>query len=137
MVEQDAAPAGGRRTLLPSSRAVTGLRLGAIGPPARSWLMAGRTARSEFEGTAAQKESCWRAIGRPAGGCQKRGPSPFKTPRWRAERRRIFPKGGCAIDYLTRLLGAPFPRISRDEGKTGLPRAATKNRGDFSWLFDN
>jgi hypothetical protein len=56
--EQDAAPAGGRRTLLPSSRAVTGLRLGAIGPPARSWLMAGRTARSRLKGTAAQKELC-------------------------------------------------------------------------------
>ena len=28
MVEQDAAPAGGRRPLLPSSRAATGLRLG-------------------------------------------------------------------------------------------------------------
>jgi hypothetical protein len=39
--ELDAAPAGGRRTLLPSSRAVTGLRPGALSPPARSWLIAG------------------------------------------------------------------------------------------------
>ena len=31
-------------------------------------------------------------------GCQKRGPLHRKTPRWRAERRRIFPKGRCALE---------------------------------------
>jgi hypothetical protein len=33
MMEQDAAPAGGRRTLLPSPRAAPGLRPGALGTP--------------------------------------------------------------------------------------------------------
>ena len=98
--------------------------------------MAGRTARSRLDGTAAQKGSRSESGRTPRRRLPKARPVADKTPRWRAERRRIFPKGGCAIDYLTRLLGAPFPRISRDEGKTGLPRAATKNRGDFAWLFD-
>ena len=75
--------------------------------------MAGRTVRPEFEGTAAQKESCWRAIGRPAGGCRKRGPCIVR-------RRDGAPKGAASsqkedaqLNYLTRLLGAPSPRISR------------------------
>ena len=39
MMEPDAAPAGGRRTLLPSTRAAPGLRPAAnTSLPARSWL---------------------------------------------------------------------------------------------------
>jgi hypothetical protein len=91
--------------------------------------MAGRTVRPEFEGTAAQKESCSKSGRTFCRRLPEARPVHRKTPRWRAERRRIFPKGRCAIDYLTRLLGAPSPRILRGQRKTGLPRAATKNRG--------
>src|ERR1700746_2185885 len=41
----------------------------------------------------------------------KARPVTVTTLRWRAERRRIFSKGRCAIDYLKRFLGAPSPRI--------------------------
>ena len=73
--------------------------------------MAGRTARSEFEGTAAQKEPCSKNGRTFRGRLPEARPVADKTPQWRAERRRIFPKGRCAIDYLTRLLGAPSSRI--------------------------
>jgi hypothetical protein len=46
-------------------------------------------------------------------------------------------KEGAQSNYLTRLLGAPSPRISEgDERDNGVPGAA-KNTGDFAWLFEN
>jgi hypothetical protein len=66
------------------------------------------------------------AVARSAARCRK-------TPRWRAGGRRIFPKGRCATELLTRLLGAPSPRILRGtEWDDGVPGAA-KNTGDFAW----
>ena len=60
--------------------------------------MAGRTVRPEFEGTAAQKESCSESSRTPRRRLPEARPVADKTPRWRAERRRIFPKGRCAIE---------------------------------------
>jgi hypothetical protein len=67
----------------------------------------------------------------------KARPVADKTPRWRAERRRIFPKGRCA----TELPDAPSRRAipSYFEGRKrdyGVPGAA-KNTGNFAWLFGN
>ena len=121
----------------PNPRAVTGLRLEALGPPARSWLMAGQHGASKVRRHGGPEGAVFpRAEDIPAIGCRKRGPLHRKTPRWRAERRRIFPKGRCAIDYQTRLLGAPSPRILRGtEQDDGVPGAA-KSTGDFAWLFE-
>jgi hypothetical protein len=56
-------------------------------------------------------------------------------------RRDGAPKGAASSQKedaqsndLTRFLGAPSPLLFEREGKTGLPRAATKNRGDESCL---
>ena len=68
--EQDAAPAGGRRTLLSSFRAVTGLRPGTLlRCPAGSWLIAGHASVA------------WLLEARPV---------IDKTLPWRAERRRVL-----------------------------------------------
>ena len=62
----DAAPAGRGQNASPRSRAAPGLRPGALRPPARSSLTAGRNAR------------------------QKARPGAVWTLRWRAERRHTF-----------------------------------------------
>src|ERR1700704_6266059 len=104
--------------------------------------MAGRTARSRLDGTAARKGSCSESGRTPRRRLPKARPVAVMTPRWRAERRRIFPKGRCAIDYLTRLLGAPSPRffagvdspdppVRGTKWDNGVPGAA-KNTGDVA-----
>src|ERR1043166_2163158 len=67
MMGQDTALAGGRETLLPKLPGGAGTRPEALGPPARSSLMAWPAAWAMAESAARQ---------------------PFQTPRWRAERRR-------------------------------------------------
>ena len=52
--------------------------------------MAGRTVRSEFEGTAAQKESCSKSGRTPRRRLPEARPVADKTLRWRAERRRVL-----------------------------------------------
>ena len=111
-----------------------------------TWLMAGRTARSRLDGTAAQKGACSESDRTPRRRLPEARPVADKTPRWRAEGRRIFSKGRCATelpDASSRraipslFCGGRLPRTpcSRDEMDDGVPGAA-KNTGDFAWLFD-
>src|ERR1051326_2643937 len=107
MMGQDAAPAGGRGTHLPSLQAAPGPRPEALGPPARSsltvwpaaWAMAESAARQPFRDA---------AMARRKAPCIGNG-ARTKTP--------VAPDG------------APSPSVWREEGKTGLSRASTKNRG--------
>ena len=87
--------------------------------------MAGRTARSRLDGTAAQKGSRSESGRTPRRRLPKARPVAVMTPRWRAERRRIFPKGRCTIE----LPDAPSRRaipsyFTRDE----IGRRRTRRR---------
>src|ERR1700760_4024473 len=85
---------------------------GRLRPPVRSWLIAGH-------GSVA-----WLLKARPV---------IDKTPRWRAERRRVLATTR-AYCPLTRLLGAPSPRIRGGDKEDRPPRAVTKNRGEDACL---
>ena len=82
------------------SRAAPGLRPGAIRPPARSSLTAGREACPRFDGAAAQKGLRPKAEGGRTEG-QKARPGAVTTLRWRAERRHTFARR-CDQDCMTR-----------------------------------
>ena len=66
--------------------------------------------------------------GRQTGGCQKRGPAPSKTLRWRAERRPCSPQKERG-QLKRRVDRRAVPLVLGEAQETGSPRAATKNRG--------
>src|SRR5882757_6724674 len=97
--------------------------------------MAGRTARSRLDGAAARKGSCSESSRTPRRRLPEARPVAVQDA---AMARRKAPRVGNNTRYypLTRLLGAPSPRICEgDERDYGVPGAA-KNTGDFAWLFE-
>src|ERR1041385_8671103 len=105
MMGQDAALAGGRGTHFPSLRAAPGPRPEALGPPARSSLMAWPAAWAMAESAPGSRSDA--AMARRKEPCTGNG-ARAATP--------VAPDG------------APSPSVWREEGKTGLSRASTKNR---------
>src|ERR1700741_1244881 len=112
MVEQGCGAAGGRRTLPPNSRAVTGLRLGGTKTPRQELADSGPRLRCVVAKSAARHR-------------QNAAMARRKAPVLATTR---------AYCPLTRLLGAPSPRIRGGDKEDRPPRAVTKNRGEDACL---
>src|ERR1700690_1215897 len=111
------------------TRVAPGLRPGALRPPARSSLTAGREACPRFSEKAAQKGPASREPqGKAETERQKARPGAVTTLRWRAERRHTFARG-CDLRPNDAPLGAPSPRFLRGKERSyGVP-GASKNTG--------
>jgi hypothetical protein len=93
--------------------------------------MAGRTARSEFEGTAAQKESCSKNGRTPRRRLPKARPVAVQDAAMARRKAPHLPKG--KVRYLT--TDAPSRRaipslFARDEMEYGVPGAAKNTGGE-------
>ena len=138
--------AGGRRcgaragetNAPPPSRAAPGLRPGALRPPARSSLTAGREACPRLARSGHPKGAATQSRRQGETERQKARPGAVWTPRWSAERRpRSWQQERGKAERLVRrsvlhplALRAGKKQVPTKAGKDdGAPRAA-KNRGD-------
>ena len=127
-VGSDAAPARGRRTLLPLPGGAGAPPGGYYGPPARSWLTAAGlacprlTARPPARGLAPENRKARQELAESAARRRK------KTPRWRAERRHV-PETVRDYDSNDAPLGAPSPRIFEGGGTERRPTRGRKEYG--------
>jgi hypothetical protein len=115
----------------PTPRAVTGLRPGAIRPRARSWLTAGQHGTPDARRCGPRKGSYRGALGRRrmvAESAARHRKTPHGAPKGAAS----SSKGMMRVNYA--LSRRAIPSLLQREKKTGLPRAATKNRGEDACL---